>query len=386
MRVYLDHNATSPLLPQARAAMLAALDAGGNPSSVHGEGRVARRMVELARADVAQMVNAKSAEVVFTSGGSEANALGLRGAVRAAEVAGNPVTHLFVGATEHDAVLSIADDLRAERPALIVRRLDVDAQGVIDLLALDAALAAADGRALVSVMLANNETGVMAPLAEIVRIAKTHGALVHTDAAQAAGRIDVDFAVLGVDLMTLSAHKMGGPQGAGALVVRDGVVIARQIAGGGQELGRRAGTENVAAIAGFGAAAANRQDWAATENLRDRLEAGVLAAVPQAVIYGAGAPRIPNTSLIGLPSISGETQVMAMDLAGVSVSSGAACSSGKVKTSHVLAAMGAGAEAGDAIRVSLGPATTSADIETFLAAWTAFVSRVSSRRAVGLAA
>ena len=377
MRVYLDHNATSPLLPAARAATVAALDAGGNPSSVHDEGRVARRTVETARAEVAALVNAKPAEVIFTSGGSEANALALRGAVNA-----HRVTRLLVGATEHDSVLTVADDLAGEG-GLTVARIAVDRDGRIDVNHFQSLFAEAPESTLVSVMLANNETGVIAPLADIVRLAKAHGALVHVDAAQAAGRIGFDFKALGVDLLTFSAHKFGGPQGVGALIVRDGVAIARQIAGGGQELGRRAGTENVPAIAGFGAAAAHARghiaDWSRLAALRDRLEAGVLKAMPRAVVHGAGAPRLPNTTMLGLAGVSGETQVMALDLAGFAISSGAACSSGKVKASHVLAAMGVAA-AGDAIRVSLGPASTEAEVDGFAAAWISFAERALARR------
>lgn len=386
MRVYLDHNATSPLRPEARAAIQAALEFCGNPSSVHDEGRRATRSVEVARAELAALVKARPAEVIFTSGGSEANALALRGATRAASSGHHPIRHLFVGSTEHDSVLALADDLQAEHPDLAVTRLPVDAQGLIDPGALEARLKAAEGRALVSAMLANNETGVIAPLADIVRISRQFGALVHSDAAQAAGRIPVDFAGLGVDLMTVSAHKFGGPMGAGALIARDTVPLARQVAGGGQELGRRAGTENVPAIASFGAAAKAAQDWSPLAVLRDRLERGVLAAVPEAVIHGSSAPRLPNTSLIGLAGVSGEIQVMAMDLTGIAISSGAACSSGKVKTSHVLAAMGVGAAGGDAIRISLGPGAGECEIDAFLAHWIPFAQRALTRRRVAVAA
>lgn len=378
-RTYLDHNATTPLLPAARDALAEALAAGGNPSSVHAEGRAARSRVEKARAQVAGLAGVKPAEVIFTSGGSEANALALRGLAPSRPV-------LVVGATEHDSVRANAADLGA---VLRVETLPVDGAGLPDLEALDRLLEdAGQGRALVSVMAANNETGVLAPLAEIARIARAHGALLHTDAVQAAGRIALDTAAHGADLLSLSAHKIGGAPGAGALIVREGVVLARQIAGGGQELGRRAGTENVPAIAAFAAAAAHAaahlDDWIAIAALRDDLERRLLAAVPQAAVHGACAPRLPNTSMIGLAGVAGETQVMAMDLAGFAVSSGAACSSGKVKASHVLAAMGVAA-AGDAIRISLGRDTSQADIDAFAAAWTAFAARALSRR-VGLAA
>lgn len=372
MAVYLDHNATTPPLPAARAAMLAALEAGGNPSSVHAAGRAARRTVEEARAAVADLVCAFPAEVIFTSGGSEANALALRGV---AEAGG--VKAILAGETEHDSVL--ANALDAARSGIAFRTLGVDARGVPDLDALERALAACGGPALVSVMLANNETGVIAPAADIAKRVKAAGGLFHVDAAQAAGRMPVNLRDLGADMMTVSAHKMGGVPGAGALVVRDGVKLARQIAGGGQELGRRAGTENVPAIAAFGAAAASPADWTRLAGLRDRMEAAIRQAVPQAAIHGAGAPRLPNTALIGLEGVPGETQVMAMDLAGFAVSSGAACSSGKVKISHVLRAMGVTA-AGDAIRVSLGPDTREEQVDAFVTAWTAFALKALARR------
>lgn len=378
-RIYLDWNATAPLHPAARAALAEALEAGGNPSSVHAEGRAARDRVETARAQVAALAGAKPAEVIFTAGGTEANALALRGLAPSRPV-------LILGATEHDSVRANAADLAG---AVRVETLPVDGAGRPDLEALDRLLAGAgQGRALVSVMAANNETGVLAPVAEIARIAHAHGALLHTDAVQAAGRIPLDRAALGADLLSLSAHKLGGAPGAGALIVRDGIVLARQIAGGGQELGRRAGTENVPAIAAFGAAAAHAAahigDWTAIAARRDALERRLLDAVPQAVVHGAAAPRLPNTTMIGLAGLAGETQVMAMDLAGFAISSGAACSSGKVKASHVLAAMGVAA-AGDAIRVSLGPTTSADEIDAFAAAWTAFAARALARR-VGMAA
>ncbi|MFT3808848.1 MAG: cysteine desulfurase family protein [Micropepsaceae bacterium] len=369
MAVYLDHNATTPALPAARAAMNAALEAGGNPSSVHAGGRAARRIVEDARAAVAELVCAFPAEVIFTSGGTEANALALRGVLAA-----NGMKSILVGMTEHDSVMANA----VAAPG-VFRTLGVDANGVIDLDALDRALANVPAPVFVSVMLANNETGVIAPVAGIAQRVKAVGGLLHVDAAQAAGRVEVNLRDLGADLMTVSAHKMGGIQGAGALVVRDGIRVSAQIAGGGQELGRRSGTENVAAIAAFGAAAASPADWSKTAMLRDRLEAKIAEAVPQVVVYGAGVARLPNTSMFGLAGVAGETQMMAMDLAGFAISSGAACSSGKMKVSHVLAAMGA-AHPADAIRVSLGPETTGAEIDGFVAAWTAFADKALKRR------
>lgn len=359
---YLDYNATAPVRSAARAAVIAALDAVGNPSSVHASGRAARRLVEDAREEVARLVNVAASAVVFTGGGSEANALALRGSGAARVIA---------SAIEHDSVL---------RNAPTSSLIPVNRDGVVDLAALERLLGEpSGGRTLVSVMLANNETGVIQPVAEAAALARRHGSLVHCDAVQAAGKIAIDFAALGVDMLTLSAHKLGGPQGVGALVLREGVELAPLVGGGGQERGRRAGTENVAGIAGFGAAAtAARADLDSGEpdriaRLRDGLEA---ALPPQAVIHGAGRPRLPNTSCIGLPGLSGETQVMALDLAGVAVSSGSACSSGKVRPSHVLAAMGcAPDEAQSAIRVSLGWASTAADVERFLVAWRGLARR-----------
>lgn len=384
-RVYLDHNATTPLLLEAREAMAAAMDLTGNPSSVHDEGRRARQVVEDARAQIAALVGAGPGELVFTSGGSESNALALRGAVH-----GQDISHIFVVATAHESILSVALDLAGEPDGPSVSRMPVDRDGRIDLGVLDSQLGETGGRALVAVMAANNETGVLSPLADIVRIAHSRGALVHCDASQAVGKINLNFKALGADLLAISAHKFGGPKGVGALVVREGVVLARQIAGGGQELGRRAGTENVAGIAGFGAAAAwaraNPEAWLRLAVLRDGMEQSVRAAVPEAVVYGAAVARLPNTSMIGLPGAAGETQVMAMDLAGFAISSGAACSSGKVKDSHVLAAMGAGNEAGNAIRVSLGPTTTQADADAFLSHYIPFAQRALARRRVAVAA
>ena len=363
--VYLDYNATAPLRPPAIDAVAAALRIGGNPSSVHGPGRAARRVVEDARERVAALVRARPAEVIFTSGGTEANALAL---------SGSGAGCLLVSAVEHDSVL---------RNASQAMMLPVDGDGVVDLAAMERLLgSAAAGDTLVSVMLANNETGVIQPVAEIAALARARGARVHCDAVQAAGKIAIDMAALGVDMLTLSAHKLGGPQGVGALVLRDGAALAPILRGGGQERGRRAGTENVPGIAGFGAAAvAAGADLAADETariaaLRDRLEEAVRRAAPQAVIYGARIARLANTSCIGLAGVAAETQVMALDLAGVAVSSGSACSSGKVRTSHVLGAMGVAPDAaGCAIRVSLGWDSTESDVDGFLAAWCGLARR-----------
>ncbi len=352
---YLDWNATQPLRAEAAAAMASVWAAPGNPSSVHGFGRAARRIVEQARRQVAALVGADPAEVVFTASGTEADNLAL---------AGYPDRVPVVSAIEHDAVLRAA-----AAPAIV----PVTADGVVDLDRLDAMLAALGRPALVSIMLANNETGVIQPVAEAVAVARRHGALVHTDAVQAAGRIAIDIAALGVDLLTLSAHKLGGPQGAGALIVR-GAAPRPLLRGGGQERGLRAGTENVAALAGFGIAAelaaAELPGMGRIACLRDRLEAAALALAPETRMVGGTVPRLPNTSCLARPGLPAETQVMALDLAGFAVSAGAACSSGKVKASHVLAAMGLpAASAGAAIRVSLGRDSTAADVDDFIHAW-----------------
>jgi cysteine desulfurase len=365
-RTYLDWNATAPLRPEARAACVAALDVVGNPSSPHAEGRRARAMVEDVREQVAALVGAKPAEVVFTSGGTEANN---------AVLAGGWDT-IFVAGIEHDSVLAPARTSGAR-----IVELEVDGNGVVGRDALANVQPEASGRGLLSVQMANNETGVVQPVAEIAAAAKALGLFVHTDAVQAAGRISVDSGALGVDCLTLSAHKLGGPKGIGALVIAGRESLPSFVVGGGQERRRRAGTENVAAIAGFGAAAeAAQRDLAQMERvrvLRDALEARVQAASPSSVVIGGDAARLPNTTGIALPGTSAETLVIAFDLAGIAVSAGAACSSGKVGASHVLSAMGLEpAIARAAIRVSLGWSTTQADIEAFVAAW----SRVAVRR------
>ncbi len=367
--VYLDYNATAPLRPAAAAAMAAAMAHTGNPSSVHGFGRMARRKVEDARAEVAALVGARPDRVVFTGGGTEANNMAL---------AGLGPRRRMVSAVEHDSVLKAAPEAEF---------LPVGADGVISLDALRDRLQRPAPPALVSVMLANNETGVVQPIAEVVALAHAHRILVHCDAVQAAGKIAIDMPALGVDLMSLSAHKFGGPQGVGALVLADTVEIEAMQRGGGQERGRRAGTENVAAIAGFGAAAAvvaaRRQDEAANmTRLRRRLEAGALERVAGARLIGADAPRLPNTSCLTLPGVASETQVIGLDLAGIAVSAGAACSSGKVAPSHVLRAMGASeAEVLGSIRVSLGWASVADDVDRFVEAWSAVCARAAAASA-----
>lgn len=359
MIAYLDHNATSPLRPEARAAMLDALDECGNPSSPHAAGRAARARVERARRGIAAAFDMPSDALVFTAGGTEANNLALRGT--------GAITTL-VSAVEHDSVLAAAPG---------AERIPVDGDGIVDLAWLERRLAAG-GVGLISVMLANNETGAIQPVAEVARLAHGEGALVHTDATQAAGRIPVSFAALDVEMMTVSAHKLGGPPGAGALLMQEGLPLRPLLRGGRQENGLRAGTENVPAIAGFAAAVDAADEF--DSSLRDRLERLLLAAVPSARIFAAGVARLPNTVCVAMPGVSAETQVMALDLAGVAVGAGAACSSGKVRISPVLAAMGVeAAVAGQAIRISLGWNSTADDVDRCAAAWGALWARAGGR-------
>jgi cysteine desulfurase len=369
-RVYLDWNATAPLRREARAALEEALALPGNPSSVHAEGRAARHAVEHAREQVAALVAAKPADVFFTSGGTESNMLALTPSIETAAEK-RPRGRLLISAIEH---ASVRTGGRFAREA--IAEIAVDADGRVNLAALAAAVAEAP-RPLVAIVLANNESGVVQPVGEAAAIVHAAGGLLVVDAVQAAGRIPCDIGALGADLLTLSAHKIGGPKGAGALVrARDDIHIADPLVrGGGQERGLRAGTENVAGIAAFGAAAAVARSEHAAEAaqmlaLRQELEAGLRAISPQAVIFGAAATRLPNTTLFAADGMKAETAVIAFDLEGVAVSSGAACSSGKVQPSHVLAAMGVSpALIRGAVRVSLGWATTKADVGRFLDTW-----------------
>jgi cysteine desulfurase len=372
--IYLDCNASTPLRLKARAAMGDALDVAGNPSSIHRYGRLARRAVEDARESVATLVGATPRQVVFTSGATEANNWALAGTKRA---------RVFAGATEHPSVLAAMPDAEI---------LPVDGDGIVDLAMLERMLAQDRRPALVSLMLANNETGVVQPVAAAAKIAHAAGALLHCDAVQAVGRIEVDFGSLGADLMSVSSHKIGGPMGVGALVASDEIALLPAIRGGGQEFGRRAGTENVPAIAGFGAAARElvdgwREEATTMAVLRDRLETSVRQIVPAATVIGGNMPRLPNTSCLAVTDIAADLQVMALDLAGIAVSAGSACSSGKVGRSHVLEAMGvAHALAGSAIRVSLGWHSEAADIDRFVDAWATVVMREERQTAAAPAA
>jgi cysteine desulfurase len=381
--VYLDHNATSPLRASARLAVEAALAACGNASSVHAAGRSARARIEEARVSVAGLAGATPASVVFTSGGSEANALALRGAIAGAASEENRIARLFVSTIEHESVRANASALAEAVPGLKLTEIPVTGHGTVDLTALRLNLIQGKGRVLVSIMAANNETGVLQDIPRIAKLIKSEGgedALFHIDAVQAAGRIALSFDAGGADYMTLSAHKLGGPQGAGALLVRDGAPLAAQIAGGGQEMRRRSGTENVAAIAGFGAAAAELAGFAdgmaTVRSLRDRFEAELAQAVPELVIFGANAERLPNTCNFAIPGLAAETALIALDLDGVAVSSGSACSSGKVKPSHVLAAMGVDeALARCGIRVSFGWTNSDSDVDAAIQSLRRLIAR-----------
>ncbi len=359
---YLDANATEPLRPEARAAAIAAMDAA-NPASIHAGGRAARRILEAAREQLAGRFGARPQDVVFTSGGTEADALAIHALGQGRRV--------ITGATEHDAVRQAAPEAEL---------LAVDREGLADLARLEPLLAGGPP-ALVCLMLANNETGTIQPVLEAARLCRRHGARLHVDAVQAAGRMPVDLAALGADSLAVSGHKLGGLPGAGALLLAPDVTLAPLIAGGGQERGRRGGTPALPAIAALAAAAAAAQGGQAAElaTLRDAAEdaARGVGAIP----CGAGAPRLGNTTCLALPGIRAETQVIALDLAGICVSAGAACSSGKVAASHVLAAMGLGPLAGQAIRVSFPWNATEADLAAFTAAYRGMAARLLRRAA-----
>jgi cysteine desulfurase len=366
-RIYLDWNATAPLRREAREAMTAAMDLSGNPSSVHAEGRQARKLVEDARAAVAGAVGALARNVIFTSGGTEANALALTPGLR--RVSGPPVERLAVSAIEHASVLA-----GGRFPTEAISNIGVTRSGLVDLDRLRVMLADLPP-ALVSIMLANNETGAVQPVAEAGEIVHSAGGLLHIDAIQAFGKIPFDINALNADLLTLSAHKIGGPKAAGALVLAEGLLGPEPLLrGGGQERGHRAGTENVAGIAGFGAAVSATlstvdRDAIRLEGLRNHLENG-LRQTPDMIVFSDDVTRLPNTTLFTVPGLKAETAVIGFDLAGIAVSSGSACSSGKVQPSHVLQAMGYGPKlAQGAVRLSLGWSTSEADIDRCLEAW-----------------
>lgn len=385
MRHYLDYNASAPLRPAVREVILRAFGETGNPSSVHAEGRRARALMETAREQVAALVGARARDVFFTSGGSEANNTVMTPSLRREPSFATLTLHLM-GASEHASVLA-----GSRFPAEAREVIPVDGDGIADLGFIDARLRrlANEGgaTALVSLQAANSETGVVQPLAEVAKVVHRHGGLLHVDAVQAAGKLPVDMAVWGADVITLSAHKIGGPKGVGAFVTRPGVEVReRLVRGGGQEGGYRAGTENVAGIAGFGEACAlalaGLADYAAlTGALRDGLEARLRLVEPGLAVFGAKAPRVPNTSAFAIDGLKAETLLMMLDLEGMAVSSGSACSSGKVRRSHVLTAMGvAPSLAEGALRVSFGWDSTEADVESFATAFQKVVGALISRR------
>jgi cysteine desulfurase len=377
--IYLDHNATSPLRPEAKEAMLRAMDIGGNPSSVHAAGRAARGMIEKAREQVAEYAGAKSGDVIFTSGGAESNALALRGAIAGALDAEDRITRLFVVATAHESSCSVAASLAEAVAGLVLTQIPVDANGRIDPKTFRSLLMNGKGRVLVSLIAANNETGVIEDIAALTKILRAEGgedALLHVDAVCSAA---VHFADWDADYVSLSAHKLGGPQGVGALIARETAPLA-PLFNGAQEKRRRAGTENLSGIVGFGAAAASaRID---TRELRDDFETKLLSLAPDAIVFAGGAPRQDNTSCFAIPGLLAETALMALDLDGVCISSGAACSSGKVSPSHVLAAMGVSESlACCALRVSMGWNSSAADVDGVIASLGKLIQRVRARAA-----
>lgn len=358
--IYLDYNATALMKPAVIEEMARVMAIGGNPSSVHAVGRGAKAILEQSRQTIGRMINCRPQKVTFTGGGTEANNIALKATGR---------DHIIIAATEHDSIAGIKDNFSGT-----VHCLSVDQNGKVSPEELTEALQDIPEKTLVSIMLANNETGVVQDIKTLAEITHAAGALFHTDAIQALGKIPVDFRALGVDMMSLSAHKISGPQGVGALVALEKIDIKPIIFGGGQEVGRRSGTENLAGIAGFAKAVSmvpkslNVMDH--LKEMRDRLEQEISRHAPDAVFYGASSDRLPNTTTILMPGVASETQVMAFDLDGICVSSGSACSSGKVKPSHVVSAMGARQDqALSTIRVSLGWQTTPQDVDSFIAAW-----------------
>jgi cysteine desulfurase len=373
-RIYLDNNATTPIHPEVLEVLDESLrGVYGNASSIHKEGQLARRVLEEGRESVAELIGAAARDIVFTSGGTESNNAAIFGAVAA-----GGRHHIVTTAIEHPSVLEAAAEL--ERREHRLTRVPPRRDGLV---VAEAVLAAIEPETrLVAMMLANNETGVIQPVAAAAELVHRAGGLLHVDAVQAAGKIPFNINDLGADLVTLSAHKLGGPKGVGALIKRDEALHLTQplIRGGGQERGVRGGTENVPGIAGFGAAAEAARSAATEESarataLRDRIEAGVMAASPSVVIFGREAQRLPNTTLFAMPGLKAETALIALDLDGVAVSSGSACSSGKVAASPVLTAMGIEADlARGAIRVSVGFSTSDEEVDCFLNAWKKLVS------------
>ncbi len=364
--IYLDYNATALMKPDIIEEMTRVMTIGGNPSSVHALGRGAKEILEQSRQTIADVINCRPQKIIFTGGGTEANNLALRATGR---------NHIIIATTEHDSISGIRPHFSGS-----IECLPVDSNGIVSTEDLKAALNNAPEKTLVSLMLANNETGVVQDIKLLADITHDAGALFHTDAIQALGKIPVDFRKLGVDMMSFSAHKLSGPQGVGALVALEKIDIQSIIFGGGQEIGRRSGTENLCGIAGFAKAAElvpeNLKIMESLKIYRNRMEKEINNHAEGVIIYGAGADRLPNTSTILMPGVSSETQVMAFDLDGICVSSGSACSSGKVKPSHVVSAMGASRDqALSTIRVSLGWNTSEQDVDAFIAAWIKLYNR-----------
>ncbi|VAW07183.1 Cysteine desulfurase [hydrothermal vent metagenome] len=368
--IYFDHNATTPVKPEVIAETVRVMRDGGNPSSVHGVGRAARAVLEQSRNTIAEMLNCRPQKIIFTAGGTEANNMALNT---------GGIDHIILSCTEHDSILQAG--LNSGRNS--GKRLDilpVSENGLVAPDELKECLERTRGNVLVSIMLANNETGVLQDIRQLARISHQAGAIFHTDAIQALGKIPVDFRDLGVDMMSLSAHKVNGPQGAGVLVALEKIKIQSPASGGRQENGRRCGTENLAGIAGFAMAVSllpqNLKSMDNIRIMRDRIEGEISHHAPEARFYGAGAPRLANTTTILMPDVASETQVMAFDLAGICVSSGSACSSGKVKPSHVVTAMGGTMDqALSTIRVSLGWNNTEQQVDEFIAAWKKLYNR-----------
>jgi cysteine desulfurase len=379
-RLYLDHNATTPPAPEVVEAMTRALrDEFGNPSSIHSYGQRAKAAVDEARTEVARLIGAEPADLVFTGSGTEADNLALRGVMDAAPPAR---ARLVVASVEHEAVINTARALA--RRGVTVTYLPVDADGLVQPSVFETAVGG--DVAMVSVMLANNETGVIQPVSELARLARAHRVAFHSDAVQAVAKVPVDVTALGIDLLSIAGHKFGGPKGVGALWVRRGTPLSGVMTGGRQERNRRSGTENVPAIVGFGVAARLARARLSAESsrqavLRDRLEAGLLATVPGTAVNGGGAPRVPNTTNIAFAKVEAESLLIALDLEGIAVSTGSACSSGTLEPSHVLRAMGLPhGRVQSSIRFSLGATTTDQDIDRVLGVLPAVVRRL---RAVG---
>ena len=384
MRVYLDHNATTPVDPAAAEAMTGALrDLFGNASSLHYYGQQAKAALDRARSAVAELLGAEPSEIIFTSGGTESDNFAIRGAAEALEVTGRK--HLITSAIEHEAVINTFKAL--ERRGWHTTLLSLDATGIVSPDRLREAMT--DRTALVSIMHANNEIGTIQPIAELAKIAHAHGALFHTDAVQSAGKIPVDVRALGVDLLSISAHKFYGPKGTGVLWAKRGIRLSPFLAGGKQERNRRAGTENVAGVIGMGVAATRALQKMPSEArrlaaLRDRLEQGILSSVPQTDVNGAREPRVPNTSNISFDRVEAESLLIALDLEGVAVSTGSACSSGTLEPSHVLKAMGLSSHrAQNSIRFSLGAANTEEEIDRVIAVLPKIVTKLRNLSAVG---